>query len=638
MQWFNGETHDKLTNGLQDLHDLILQTHDKKSFEFLSQFLKNTFAKFSQTSFLLVIDNLIEESSSKMHGKNDKWIETFLVNMPENVHVLITCRNSNCLSEFSLLEEQAKKLSVEYFTENQAHTFFKEHSKREFDQEEKVSLDRYFSENQVLPYDINLLVSILNKNRLLKLNNFFVGYPDLCDRIFKELYEIIYNQSKDAWLALEFMSLIDPDAIPIFLLMSFFEKNDPVYFQNIINILESNGVVEFNEKDYCLKMHRRTQEKVKKYVLNNEKRKEIELRVAETVVTEMPHINEYPDEDWQKAKILFNHVLTIENSEYLEEEKEEEKSEIKAELNVKMGIFYYQMIGDDDKALIYFTRVINWFEKKLSDCIGANCNLSIIYSYVGLIHKRKGKLDLAIEYQQKVLKMIEEFYPDKKDLSLAAAYNNIGNTYSEKGLFDLSLKYHIKSLKIRKNLFPDEKHESVAKAYDNLGNLFEDQSLFKRAAQYKLKALKIRESLFSDKKHPSLASSYGGLAFTFYRMDLLDLSIEYDLKGIQIREEFYPEKTSPELLNSYTNIGCTYFHKGLLDQALEYQLKALKHAEDLCLDEKKSILYNSIARTYKHKGFLDIAQEYQQKEINLQKALWNKNNNSGFMFYWSNID
>ena len=56
----------------------------------------------SNSRFLIILDNLV----------NVEWVESFLVNMPENVHILLTSRNPNILSKFKALDDQAVKLEV----------------------------------------------------------------------------------------------------------------------------------------------------------------------------------------------------------------------------------------------------------------------------------------------------------------------------------------------------------------------------------------------------------------------------------------------------------------------------------------------------------------------------------------------
>ena len=150
----------------------------------LVKFLKTQFILYKETNFLIILDDLIDA----------ELIESFLVNMPENVHVLITTRNSGVLSKFKILDNRAEKLGIKYFSKENARLFFYKNintEMREVTSEETLLLENYFSETNILPYDLHLLVSVLNENQLLDVKGFFERDKQLCEKIFDSLYKVI---------------------------------------------------------------------------------------------------------------------------------------------------------------------------------------------------------------------------------------------------------------------------------------------------------------------------------------------------------------------------------------------------------------------------------------------------------------
>ena len=209
-------------------------------------------------------------------------------------------------------------------------------------------LEEYFGKGQVLPYDLNLLLTVLNENSVTSVGNFLDGDCDVCEKIFKELYIIIEKQSKEAWLSLEYFSFVDPDAIPRYLAMKFLNIEDRVIFQEHLNILKKNGIVETHriKDEWFLRVHRRTQEMVNKVVLKNEQKcQNIQKNLVEKITNEMPEVEREPDEKWGKANNMISHCIKIEK--FLE----------KDELLDKIAAYFALVALDFKKAINYCVQI-----------------------------------------------------------------------------------------------------------------------------------------------------------------------------------------------------------------------------------------------------------------------------------------
>ena len=145
---------------------------------------------------------------------------------------------------------------------------------------------------------------------------------NLSKKIFDELYKRIEKKSEKAWEALEYMSYIDPDAIPIDLMKGLSQIDDKKEFRKrILGVLEDNGVVETYRIDgeVLLKVHRRTQVLVKLIIAANKKDEKIINKIKLVLDDEMPLIDVVPDEKWTKLTRLMPHALKILNSKKLKD-------------------------------------------------------------------------------------------------------------------------------------------------------------------------------------------------------------------------------------------------------------------------------------------------------------------------------
>ena len=156
IRWLRADSKDNLNKGLREWHSLMETGKSLKEeedvFKYLVDFFSKEFNQANEFKFLIVLDNLELNDISEDKSKNDySWIEYFLVNMPQNVQVLITCRNVKIFKkEFKALDQKVKKVEIKYFTKEQAEKYFYENidKGRTFSKSDKESLEEYFSEQQ----------------------------------------------------------------------------------------------------------------------------------------------------------------------------------------------------------------------------------------------------------------------------------------------------------------------------------------------------------------------------------------------------------------------------------------------------------------------------------------------------------
>ena len=609
-QWFNANSKGEFFNNLRGIHNLLNQkTIEEKEidFDYLVKFMKKQFNLYKETSFLVVLDNLIDV----------EWIESFLVNMPENVHVLITSRNKNVLSKIKLLDIKAQKLEIKYFTKENAKFFFDRNINRElreFNGEEIALLEGYFSELDVLPYDLNLLVSVLNENQLLDVTSFFERDKKLCEKIFDSLYKVIEKQSEKAWQALEYISLIDCLNIPTFLLMKLVDIQGKLEFHEmILDILQKNGLIEVYKirSEIYLRVHNRTQSLVKIIIDNKSlNTAEIESKLIEILCEEMPKANEYPDDSWTKTMFLLPHSLKF-------------IQQIKNVLPLKQLVLIdkvaqcYEVAMSDYKKsldLLYKSLEIkeNYFEDKNHSSIVET------YDNIGRVSYDLGLFEKALEYHQKSLKIQEKFYSDQKSC-IANSHKGIGKAFHRLGLHEKSLDSLFKSV----DLIEDKNSSFLATVFNCIGSVYFFLGIHEKSQDFYFKSLEIEEKLHPEKDHPSLCTMFNNIGLNYYYMSSYDKSLEYYLKILSISEHIYKNHKSANLANTYINIGDVYSKLDFHEKALEYCHKSIEIFESIYQDKKHLFVayaYNVLASCHLQKGDFSIALEHQLLSIQIMKS------------------
>jgi len=612
--WFSAETKEKFTVDLKAFYQVLRpnESNDEKpTFGNMILFIKNELKteKEKKTNFLFILDNFIE-------NKEDKWIENFLALMPENVFILITSRNQNVLSISKTSKKKAKSLEVKYFTKEQGEEFFKAkiNKDRNLSKNETDLLEEYFNGGQVLPYDLNLLVNVLNENELLKIETFLAGNKELCETIFDELRKIISKQSKESWSTLECCSFIDPDAIPVFLAMKFVEINDEMNFQTkVLNILKRNGVVEvFKQKTtetWCIKIHRRTQEMIQRIVSENKENLEIIKKNIEKIIfNEMPEIDENPDEKWTKANIIFPHAIKI--ISFLEE---------RSYLSDLIGKYFWLCLLDYKKAIEYFQDSIQNFP---DEC---HPSLASTYFNIGNVYQEMGDFPSALNYKLDAKRLFETIYPDKCHPSLATVYGSIGNIYLQMKDFTSVLKYQLDAMKIQETIYPDKCHSSLAITYLDIATVYQEMEDFPSALKYHLDSKKIFETIYQDKCHPSLADTYGNIGNIYKEMRDFPSALKYLLDAMRIQETIYPDKCHPFLAITYENIGFVYKQMGDFTSALKYELDALRIREANHSDKLHPSLassYGKIGNIYTEMEDFPSALKYLLDAMRIQETIY----------------
>ncbi|MBI4650564.1 tetratricopeptide repeat protein [Candidatus Desantisbacteria bacterium] len=163
-----------------------------------------------------------------------------------------------------------------------------------------------------------------------------------------------------------------------------------------------------------------------------------------------------------------------------------------------------------------------------------------VHNALGVIYRKKGKYDRAIEEYEKALHFDPEY---------TLAYSNLGFIYYRKSMYDKAMEYYKKAIEI---------DPSYVLAYNKLGVVYRKKGLYKKALEVYKKAIEIS---------PDYAEIYYNMAVVYRYMKKYSEASEMYKKVIEFRPEYIP---------AHVNLGLDYKYSGEYDKAIEEYEKVLK--------------------------------------------------------------
>lgn len=233
-------------------------------------------------------------------------------------------------------------------------------------------------------------------------------------------------------------------------------------------------------------------------------------------------------------------------------------------------------------------------------------SLSSFYTNLGVLHKREGEYEKALEYY---LKGYEYDLEQKNQYGQFLKLMNISNLYA---LYfkdeDRAIAYAIKALEIAYKTSDVKILNSVGTLLNNIGTLYLDQGDFRESLKYFNRSLE-RNLRFGNKREIARNYSNIGVVYTDYIEP--QKGIDYLNKALEIRKGL---DDKIELVETYLALGAAYTKIKLRSSAEKYFTKALKKSKDLKSLKQISDTYYEMmlsARTFKQsENALDYYQNY----------------------------
>ena len=514
--------------------------------------------------------------------------------MPKNVKVLITTRNQ-------IREDRIKMVELDPFSLDEAIEYINLNLKERDLNEDRINkiIDMVkTSANEILPIKIERIICHLDvyftidiDESINKINQ--ANYHN--NKVEDVLFFNIKIDSPEAFMILQYCSLLNPDFIPISILSSLYdinyEKTKNLILEQIIEKLTKLSILNLINKNKIsgVKIHRLVQEELKNYLENNKNDQDIDKldKIYLDLIKSLDVLLEEVDEDPKKLK----------NNEefYLQGLKLYNNGE---------NCTLFEQFYADKESLALMARFI----EKLW-----------LYEYYSKAFTRKSYLD-KILLVLKLRRMAHGQDADHPDI--AEALGEVGNTYNDFNENEKALVYQLEDLEMSKRIYKDKKHTELARALNNLGCTYDKLKNHEQALEHKLQSLEMCRKLYVV-DHSNIALLLNNVGSAYGKLNNHEKALEFKIESLEMYERLYIVD-HPDLALSLNNVGSTYRNMSLFDKALEFQVKSLEMRQRLfgCVDHvsiAKSL--NSISLTYKDLNDNEKSEEYNSKSLEMYRRL-----------------
>ena len=659
VRWINSDFEDKIYTEMKKIINEIL----KKEIDFYGVDRLNEISKcftiiarnnLKEKNILFVLDSVI----------NFEWIKIliFELNKLNNVQILITTTDDSCrdiLTNINFIS-----LKVDYFNEEQAKLFMKK-SKRDVENDVVEKVLKLCEKMGILPHQLNFIVNIMNTSNIDF--NEYLKDNMVVDKsyIFSKHFSNIESKNIISMKILYFIALLDPDKIQYYLLRELFNDVNDESFQEAIDLLTENHIIEnqvSDNKDKYYRIQKNDQELIDLYRKNKnlviDDNHEFENKLL-NVLSQHFHVEFDLDGILMspQSRAILPHLKTLLNKFNREIFKDERKY---SELKLKFQLAYFYREN---------SKIIDEIEKNMSLFDDQLKLLSL--HMLGYYYYHKGNYSKTVEYFEKEVTMMK--YYDDCHVKAIGLYS-CALIYHEVERKNEALKMSEESLRICKKVYGENnnstfkvwsliikirlKLEDLDEADVILEKLFKnhekqtegnylkyaDDKLFliakvlsvlernKEALQYVIDALEIYKDFYNPDDF-NFGAIYLHIA-EYYRNcgDYMNTEI-YLNKTLIIFENFdLNESNSDLLIKNYYELGELLFSTGRYYVALY----CLEKYHFFILDNNSLISYSKnaniasfllkLGRCYLELDYLDDADEYFDESIGILKKIYPNGN------------
>lgn len=274
------------------------------------------------------------------------------------------------------------------------------------------------------------------------------------------------------------------------------------------------------------------------------------------------------------AEYLYQ-LFTIAYSKF-EIDKAKEYITTRAELDPDMvewqiftGLFYMEVMGDYDTAMMYNNRALAASQKQDGE---ESMQTALCYNNIASSHYYKKDYQKAISNFLKALGIWEKSLGEDYDV-VAIAYDNVASVYKETGNYNEAKKNLDKAFEIKKRLY-GENNPSLATLYNNRGGLCEKQGDYECAAENYSKAFELYTALYGE-QHPSVANIYNNIGGIYGHYKDYDHALAMFAKALEIWSTTLGDN-HPDTRTALENIGEVAMLKGDEQSKKEDYAAALK--------------------------------------------------------------
>jgi tetratricopeptide (TPR) repeat protein len=298
---------------------------------------------------------------------------------------------------------------------------------------------------------------------------------------------------------------------------------------------------------------------------------------------------------WLQASHSIDELLNKNNLD--ENTKKKLRSQLAASYN-GLG-FIYRNQGDVPLAIDYNEKAL-----KLREEIQDKNGIAESLNNIGVIYDYQNEGDKALEYYARSLKVLEEI---GEKYGVGTLYNNMAFVYSYQNNLDKAIEYYQKALDLHKEI---NNQAGIGESYNNLGAMYRNKGEYEKAYEFLNKGFEIRTKV-NDKR--GIASSYKNLCDLFYRQKKYPQALDYGLKSLSVSGELgYPES----IMNAAAKLNLIYRATGDYKKALEnYELYIGMRDSIGSETNRKAAIRTQLKHEFEKKAVTDSIKVVDQKKV-----------------------
>ncbi|KAL4447009.1 hypothetical protein ABPG74_014981 [Tetrahymena malaccensis] len=577
--------------------------------------------KKSKNKFLFIFDNV----------NNLEDIESYIVNMPTNVKVIVTTRQD--IGQYSTID-------LNEFSQNEAITYLK-----------NVLQGKKYTDNELLnlintvgklPLRLALAGSYLAVNKFTTIAKYIDKYDELSQKINIKLHTgksdkaqaitsilSLETLSNDELMMMIYASYLNADFIQLDIFKGLGFSEDKL--EEIIKKLSELSLLKYLEDEEVFRIHRIVQQETRLFMKSKQQQKNNQQHYGDNVNQEnifrqialvlnklFPYLDQYYNQElMKKANQYIYHVES-----FLSFTNEQLDVNI-AKLLDKYGLHSVYILCKLDSGIDQQRKGIDILKKLYRD--SNNEDLAISLNNLGLTYNYKRNHDKSIECLKQSLDMYKQIFGENHP-QVATTLRNIGFTYLDKKDYNESIKYLEQCLAIRKKLF-GQVHADVGAALNNIGIIYQKKKDYNKAIKYLSQSLDIRKQSLGQ-NHIDVAATLNNLGITYIQQKEYDLAINFLNQSLIIAKQAFGEYHS-QVAATISNLGISYLSKDDHEKSIEYFNQSLTIRKTVFGESHAEVANSLIAlgMAYKKKGDYDKAVEYLKQSLAIRKEIFGEGQN-----------
>ncbi len=254
-----------------------------------------------------------------------------------------------------------------------------------------------------------------------------------------------------------------------------------------------------------------------------------------------------------------------------------------------------------DSALIFYREV------------GYDMGTAMVYTNLGVLNRKTGNTDSAIDYLLKSVRMREEL---DDSVGIAMSFHNIGGVYYMIDEYDKAIEYFLRSLEYNTLL---GRELGMAQNNNNIGSVYQQINNYDEALQHYTAAL---DYFKTTNYRIYIGIIQDNIGLIYNRLEEYDKALEYHTEALKIHEEL---NNASGLAHSNNNIGNLYLKIGQYSKADYYLKKSLQYAKQIEDIDELYQINHSLSENYENLGDYKKALTFFKEYATLKDSFLNKN-------------